>query len=142
MWWPLRPFPTPRSAMKGRDRFPRRAGPAFSRGSLIGLACSRPFFILKAGVMKRSMLFILAMMAISVPLLAGTELIRNVARPLGQRDNQLSAIGLVVGLNGTGDSRNTVFTNQALANLLGTYGINDPASAIKTKNVAAVMVTA
>ncbi len=67
--------------------------------------------------------------------------IRNIARPLGARQNQLSAVGLVVGLDGTGDSNYTGFSDQALSNLLSNYGINDPASSLRTKNVAVVMVT-
>ncbi len=71
---------------------------------------------------------------------AGIMQLRNVARPLGQRDNQLSGLGLVVGLNGTGDTRQTAFTQQALANLLANYGIANPGEAIRSRNVAAVLV--
>jgi flagellar P-ring protein precursor FlgI len=86
--------------------------------------------------------FFFACLAFSTAALAGTVRVRNVARPIGQRDNQLSAFGLVLGLNGTGDSNLTVYRNQAMANMLTTFGINDPAGAIKSRNVAAVMVTA
>ena len=63
----------------------------------------------------------------------------------GVRDNVLVGYGLVVGLAGTGDSANGIpFTRQTLANMLERLGVNakDVLSQIKTKNVAAVMVTA
>jgi flagellar P-ring protein precursor FlgI len=64
------------------------------------------------------------------------------AFPLGSRDNQLIGIGVVYGLNSDGD-KNLAFTLQALANTLRHVGkINVPASAISSKNAAAVMVTA
>jgi flagellar P-ring protein FlgI len=91
---------------------------------------------------RRIILALTAFCICSVELYPGIMQIRNVARPQGQRDNQLTGIGLVVGLNGTGDSLNTIFTQQAVRNLLENYGIGDPDRAIKTKNVAVVMVTA
>ena len=41
----------------------------------------------------------------------------------GVRDNQLMGYGLVVGLNGTGDKRQTVFSAQSLTNLLARMGV-------------------
>ena len=58
----------------------------------------------------------------------------------GVRDNPLTGFGLVVGLNGTGDSSAT-FTNQSLAMMLERMGISTPVGA-KVKNIASVMVTA
>lgn len=60
----------------------------------------------------------------------------------GVRDNQLVGYGLVVGLNGTGDKRQTMFSAQTLANLLGRMGVTVNPQAMQVKNVAAVMVTA
>ncbi len=60
----------------------------------------------------------------------------------GVRDNQLVGYGLVVGLNGTGDKRQTIFAAQTLANLLGRMGVTVNPQAMQVKNVAAVMVTA
>jgi len=60
----------------------------------------------------------------------------------GVRDNQLLGYGLVVGLNGTGDRRQTVFSAQSLANMLERMGVSVPAAAIRVANTAAVMVTA
>jgi len=61
----------------------------------------------------------------------------------GIRENQLVGYGLVVGLNGTGDSlRNSPFTRQSLQAMLERLGINTRDSDLRTANVAAVMVTA
>jgi flagellar P-ring protein precursor FlgI len=60
----------------------------------------------------------------------------------GVRDNQLMGLGLVVGLAGTGDRRQTVFSAQSLTNLLERMGLDVPATAIQVKNVALVTVTA
>jgi len=76
------------------------------------------------------------------PLMAGLMHIRDFARPVGERDNQLSGVGLVVGLAGTGDTQASSFTQQAIANLLANFGIENPESEIRTKNVATVMVQA
>jgi flagellar P-ring protein FlgI len=60
----------------------------------------------------------------------------------GVRDNQLMGYGLVVGLAGTGDRRQTVFSAQSLTNLLQRMGLTVPGTAIQVRNTAAVMVTA
>jgi flagellar P-ring protein precursor FlgI len=59
----------------------------------------------------------------------------------GVRENQLVGYGLVVGLAGTGDRRQTVFSAQTLANALERMGVSVSASAIRVNNVAAVIVT-
>jgi len=61
----------------------------------------------------------------------------------GVRDNQLIGYGLVVGLNGTGDTlNNSPFTLQSLQSMLERLGMNTRDAQLRTKNVAAVMVTA
>jgi flagellar P-ring protein FlgI len=60
----------------------------------------------------------------------------------GARDNQLVGYGLVVGLNGTGDKRQTVFSAQSLTNMLERMGVTVPAAALLVRNTAAVIVTA
>ena len=60
----------------------------------------------------------------------------------GVRDNQLIGYGLVVGLNGTGDKRQTVFPAQMLSNMLLRMGVTVSPTALQAKNTAAVMVTA
>jgi flagellar P-ring protein FlgI len=60
----------------------------------------------------------------------------------GVRDNMLVGYGLVVGLNGSGDSlTNSPFTETSLVGMLERLGINTRGASMKTKNVAAVMVT-
>ena len=75
------------------------------------------------------------------PLCPGARL-KDIASLEGVRDNQLIGYGLVVGLAGTGDRRQTVFSAQSLANLLERMGVSVPATAIQVKNTAAAMVTA
>lgn len=60
----------------------------------------------------------------------------------GVRDNQLLGYGLVVGLNGTGDKLQTVFSAQSLVNMLQQMGVSVPPTAIRVKNTAAVMLIA
>jgi flagellar P-ring protein precursor FlgI len=68
--------------------------------------------------------------------------IKDVAYFLGTRSNALIGYSLVVGLNGTGDTATTLFTVNTLANMLDNMGIHIDPAQTKTKNVAAVMVTA
>jgi flagellar P-ring protein precursor FlgI len=61
----------------------------------------------------------------------------------GIRDNMLVGYGLVVGLNGSGDSlKNAPFTQQSIQTKLERLGVNTRGENMQTKNVAAVMVTA
>jgi len=60
----------------------------------------------------------------------------------GVRDNQLIGYGLVVGLNGTGDRRQTLFSAQSLTNMLQRMGVTVSPTAITVKNTAAVMTVA
>jgi flagellar P-ring protein precursor FlgI len=68
--------------------------------------------------------------------------VKDIAYVLGARDNQLLGFGLVVGLNNTGDKTQTGFTQQALTNLLSRMGVVPQSVDFKSRNVAAVMVTA
>jgi len=58
------------------------------------------------------------------------------------RDNSLIGYGIVVGLHGTGDTQQTLFTTQTLANVMQRMGVQIPPSTIRVANVAAVFVTA
>ena len=76
---------------------------------------------------------------------SGASRIKDIADFQGVRTNQLIGYGLVVGLNGTGDSlTNSPFTQQSLIGMLERLGVNtrDSQATLRTKNVAAVMVTA
>ena len=72
---------------------------------------------------------------------AGTR-IKDIAKVQGVRSNQLAGYGLVVGLNGTGDSNKTIETLQSIGNMLKSFGVSIDTSSLKPKNVAAVLVTA
>src|SRR5580700_9828287 len=71
-----------------------------------------------------------------------TSRIKDLANIEGVRQNQLIGYGLVVGLNGTGDTLNNIpFTKQSLQAMLERLGVNIRGATIRTGNVAAVMVT-
>lgn len=89
---------------------------------------------------EKSMKILFALIAFSACLF-GIQ-IKDVANTVGVRDNQLIGYGLVVGLNGSGDGTNSKFTIQSIANLLQGMNIKVNADDIKSKNTAAVMVTA
>lgn len=74
---------------------------------------------------------------------AGMTRIKDIVEFEGVRDNMLIGYGLVVGLNGTGDSlNNSPFTEQSIIGMLDRLGINVRDNKLNTKNIAAVMVTA
>jgi flagellar P-ring protein FlgI len=93
----------------------------------------------RCSLFKAFFLFI-AMLA-ALPASAGGVRLRDLAIVSGARDNQLVGYGLVAGLAGDGD-KDPIYTKQTVANMLQRYGINVPASALSSKNVAVVMVTA
>ena len=68
--------------------------------------------------------------------------LKELASLEGVRDNQLIGYGIVVGLAGTGDKRQTVFSAQTLANLLERMGVSVDPKAILVRNTAAALVTA
>ncbi|MBS1720760.1 MAG: flagellar basal body P-ring protein FlgI [Armatimonadetes bacterium] len=113
----VQPTPKPTPA-------PQNGGPQNSRDKQLDLEKSRDGRILDAernGVEAR---------------------LKEIARFRGIRSNTLQGIGLVVGLQGTGDTRRSVVTQSIVANLFRDYGINIDANQIDMQNVAAVFVTA
>jgi flagellar P-ring protein precursor FlgI len=71
-----------------------------------------------------------------------TVRVRDVASLYGAPPVPLIGYGLVIGLNKTGDRRQTIFSAQTLANMLERFGVGVPPGEIKIENVAAVLVTA
>jgi len=69
-------------------------------------------------------------------------LIGDITTIEGVRENPLVGYSVVVGLNRTGDTLQTLFTTQTLANIMQRMGVRIPAGAVQVKNVAAVFVTA
>ena len=69
--------------------------------------------------------------------------IKDISTLQGVRDNQLVGYGLVVGLSSTGDTlRNSTFTEQSIESMLDRMGVNVRNTTLRTRNVAAVLVTA
>ena len=93
---------------------------------------------------RRARGLVVAALLALLPLAAGAaSRVKDIADFEGVRTNMLVGYGLVVGLNGTGDSlRNSMFTQESLVAMLERLGVSTRGNALNTKNVAAVMVTA
>ena len=90
----------------------------------------------------RLVIVILTTALLLPPAAEGASRLKELASLEGARDNQLIGYGLVVGLAGTGDRRQTVFSAQSLTNLLERMGVSVSPSAIQVRNVATAMITA
>ncbi|HTX53416.1 MAG TPA: flagellar basal body P-ring protein FlgI [Candidatus Baltobacteraceae bacterium] len=90
----------------------------------------------------RTLLLGVLALLVALPAHGADVRVKDMARIQGVRDNELFGYGLIIGLNGTGDSTQTVFTVQSVVNMLQRLGVNVPRSQITVKNVAAVVVTA
>jgi flagellar P-ring protein FlgI len=90
------------------------------------------------------LLVIIATLAAPLPAAAqpGAVRVKDIATLQGVQSMPLVGYGLVVGLNKTGDRRQTIFSTQTLANMLQQLGVVVPGEAIKVENIAAVIVTA
>lgn len=90
----------------------------------------------------------LVICALTAMLIAGTAAdaasrVKDLASIEGVRGNQLIGYGIVVGLNGTGDTLNNApFTKQSIQAMLERLGVNTRGATLRTANIAAVMVTA
>ena len=78
----------------------------------------------------------------AAPASATTVLVKDLAHVQGVTGNQLVGYGLVTGLNGTGDSTSVIFTSQTIQNVLQSFGLSTTSNEVRTRDVAAVMVTA
>ncbi len=85
---------------------------------------------------------LIAVLLAALPASAATVRLKELVEVQGVRENELFGYGLVVGLAGTGDSEQVVFTSQAIAGMLGRFGARIDRRDIRVRNVAAVMVTA
>ena len=100
--------------------------------------------------MSLRVLVAITMLAFSVRFASATDVtvtpkearVKDIASIEGIRDNQLVGYGIVVGLEGTGDSQQTTFPAQTLASTLLRMGVSVPAAAIRVQNLAAVFVSA
>lgn len=85
---------------------------------------------------------LLLVLSLLLPSSAEASRIKELAELEGVRSNQLVGYGLVVGLDGTGDSASTRFTVQSLVNMMERLGVAVNPALVKVDNVAAVIVTA
>lgn len=86
---------------------------------------------------------VLAVLLLTSAALSAAEVrLKDLTTIEGVRENPLIGYGLVVGLNGTGDRQQTVFSTQSLSNLLRQMGVNVAPNGLRVNNVAAVMATA
>jgi flagellar P-ring protein precursor FlgI len=97
--------------------------------------------------LARRIILLAVVSSVSSQALMGVEIdrkvmIRDVTQIEGVRDNQLVGYGLVIGLSRTGDTQQTFFTVQTLANTLQRMGVQIAPGVVVVKNVAAVFVTA
>ncbi|MEO7191703.1 MAG: flagellar basal body P-ring protein FlgI [Vicinamibacterales bacterium] len=77
-----------------------------------------------------------------VPTRGAESRLKDVATLSGVSPAPLVGYGLIVGLNKTGDKRQTIFSTQSLANMLSRFGVEVPGDQLKVENIAAVLVTA
>ena len=97
----------------------------------------------RPGGSPRLVVLVMAAVLAATGAVAGSDgtRIKDVATLYGVQPVPLVGYGLVVGLNKTGDRRQTLFSAQSLANMLERMGVVVPPGQIKIENVAAVMVT-
>ena len=96
-------------------------------------------------LVRGPVLLLVLLPAFSGPLYAAVAVavkIRDLTSIEGVRENSLIGYGMVVGLTRTGDSQQTAFTTQTLANILQRMGAQIPAATARVNNVASVFVTA
>ncbi|MCJ2123727.1 flagellar basal body P-ring protein FlgI [Methylobacterium sp. J-077] len=102
---------------------------------------SHPFSLI-GSALATLVVGVLLLATASGPALALSR-VKDLASIEGVRQNQLVGYGIVVGLNGTGDTLNNIpFTKQSLQAMLERLGVNTRGATMRTQNLAAVMVTA
>lgn len=99
-------------------------------------------FTILMGIMRGATYLVLVLAGLALRQGAAGARLKELISIEGVRDNQLMGYGLVVGLAGTGDRQQTLFSAQSLTNLLERMGLTVSPLAIQVKNTAAVMVTA
>ncbi len=92
--------------------------------------------------MKRKPLFLILLLVTALGLVGQEVRLKDIGHFAGVRDNQLFGYGVVVGLDGTGDTTQNRFTFQTIANYLDRMGITIQPKDFQIRNTAAVAVTA
>lgn len=90
--------------------------------------------------MKKTILILILILSLCSIVYA--QRIKDIAYLNSDHTEQVIGYGIVVGLAGTGDSYRTQFTMQSITSMLKRFGITVPQTDVRTRNVAAVMVTA
>jgi flagellar P-ring protein precursor FlgI len=104
---------------------------------------SRDVFVYRVCMLIAFLTLASATFAYDPPVAARREArIKDISSIEGIRDNQLVGYGIVVGLDGTGDSQQTIFPVQTLTSTLLRMGVSVPAASIRIQNLAAVFVAA
>ncbi|MDR1051236.1 MAG: flagellar basal body P-ring protein FlgI [Deltaproteobacteria bacterium] len=127
-----------RDTDKNKTRTPVPESLAEIEAARAGLVATLAGFLKKTTALSAAAILLAALLASP----AHAIRLKELGTFEGVRVNQISGYGLVVGLNGTGDKDQTGFTRQSLSNLLKRMDITVAPTALKVKNVAAVMVTA
>jgi flagellar P-ring protein precursor FlgI len=96
----------------------------------------------KEEIVKKILIICFVVLLLSVGLSAVDVRLKDIAAFEGVRDNQLIGYGVVVGLEGTGDTTQNKFTFQAISNLLDKMGLKLDPTAFQMRNTAAAAVTA
>lgn len=118
-------------------------GTMTSLSSVVSFVSAMPTQGRRAVRLLAAVLFAATQLAMFAGQAQAASRIKDIADFEGIRDNHLVGYGLVVGLNGTGDSlSNSPFTKQSLESMLERLGMNIRDNTVKTDNVAAVMVSA
>lgn len=91
--------------------------------------------------MKTKIYYLLIISLLTIQTISAQR-IKDIAYLNGDNTEQIIGYGLVVGLAGSGDSHRSSFTIQSVTSMLKRFGITVPQNDLKTKNVAAVVVTA
>ncbi len=130
---PLPVIPSPAAALCGA-KVPRR------ESRLYPLAEERTLETKEVRHSRK--LFLAVFLAAVLQVSAGAARLKDIAKIQGVRSNQLVGYGIVVGLDGTGDSQQAIFTVQSVANMLERFGLQVDPAKVKMRNVASVMVTA
>lgn len=95
---------------------------------------------MKRYMYKTALIILIISLFVSLP--AGKVRVKDISRFQLENTVPLFGYGLVVGLDGTGDSKSTRFTIQSLVNMMERMGVTVDPGQVKVKNIAAVMVTA
>ncbi|NIJ66407.1 flagellar P-ring protein precursor FlgI [Sphingomonas leidyi] len=95
-----------------------------------------------AGTVRAAVALVLALAMPVAPAIAQSVPLKSLGRFDGWRENALVGYGLVTGLAGSGDTRRSVVTRQALRNVLSRLGTSVTEDQLSSRNVAVVMVTA